>query len=92
VAHDIELLPPKMADVDALDRIIYDELIHGKATRQSERTLKTMITNLGQDGAQAVVLGCTELEMVVDVDANVLPIYDGTCIHAEAAAEWIMAE
>ena len=92
VAHDIELLPPKMGDVETLDRIIYGELIQGKATRQSERALKTIITNLGQDGAQAVVLGCTELEMVVDVDANVLPIYDGTRIHAQAAADWILAE
>jgi aspartate racemase len=38
------------------------------------------------------VLGCTELEMVVPVDANVLPIYDCTRIHAEAAAEWILGE
>lgn len=90
IARDIELLPPEMADVEALDRIIYDELIKGKATRQAERALKTIITNLGQDGAQAIVLGCTELEMVVDVDANVLPIYDCTRIHAEAAADWIM--
>jgi aspartate racemase len=51
-----------------------------------------MITNLGQDGAQAVVLACTELEMVIDVDANVLPIYDSTRIHAEKAAEWILGE
>ena len=92
VAHDIELLPPKMGDVETLDRIIYGELIQGKATRQSERALKTILTNLAQDGAQAVVLGCTELEMVVDVDANVLPIYDGTRIHAQAAADWILAE
>jgi aspartate racemase len=92
VAHEIELLPPKMGDVETLDRIIYGELIQGKATRQSERELKTIITNLAQEGAQAVALGCTELEMVVDVDANVLPIYDGTRIHAEAAADWIMGE
>jgi aspartate racemase len=92
IARDIELLPPEMADVEALDRIIYDELIRGKATRQSERVLKTMITNLAQDGAQGIVLGCTELEMIVDVDANVLPIYDCTRIHAEAAADWIMGE
>jgi aspartate racemase len=92
VAHDIELLPPKMGDVETLDRIIYGELIQGKATRQSERALKTILTNLAQEGAQAVVLGCTELEMVVDVDANVLPIYDGTRIHAQAAADWILAE
>lgn len=92
IARDIELLPPEMQFVDTLDRIIYDELLLGKATRQSERELKTILTNLDQDGAEAVVLGCTELEMVVDVDANVLPIYDCTRIHAEAAADWIMGE
>lgn len=90
VARDIELLPPEMEFVESLDRIIYEELIHGKATRRAERELKTIITNLEQDGAEAVVLGCTELEMVVDVDANVLPIYDCTRIHAEAAVEWIL--
>ena len=90
IARDIELLPPEMAFVDTLDRIIYDELLLGKATRQSERELKTIITNLEQDGAEAVVLGCTELEMIVPITANVLPIYDCTRIHAEAAVDWIM--
>lgn len=90
ISRDIELLPPEMQFVETLDRIIYDELILGKASRQAERELKTIITNLEQDGAEAVVLGCTELEMVVDVDANVLPIYDCTRIHAEAAVEWIL--
>jgi aspartate racemase len=90
IAKDIELLPPEMAFVDTLDRIIYDELLLGKASRQAERELKTIITNLGQDGAEAVVLGCTELEMIVTTQANVLPIYDCTRIHAEAAVDWIM--
>lgn len=92
VERDIELLPPEMKAVETLDRIIYDELMIGKASRQSERELKTILTNLSQDGAGAVVLGCTELEMIVDVDANVLPIYDCTRIHAEAAADWILGE
>jgi aspartate racemase len=83
-------LPPDLRFVDALDRIIYDELMLGKATRQAERELKTIIFELQKDGAQALVLGCTELEMVVDVDANLLPIYDSARIHAEAAAEWIL--
>jgi aspartate racemase len=92
IARDIELLPPEMQFVETLDRIIYDELLAGKPSRQSERELKTILTNLSQDGAEAIVLGCTELEMVVDVDANVLPIFDCTRIHAEAAAEWILGE
>lgn len=90
IARDIELLPPEMAFVDTLDQIIYGELLLGKASRQAERELKTILTNLAQDGAEAVVLGCTELEMIVDVDANVLPIYDCTRIHAEAAVDWIL--
>ncbi len=92
IARDIELLPPEMQFVETLDRVIYDELLLGKATRQAERELKTILTNLEQDGAEAVVLGCTELEMVVDVDANVLPIFDCTRIHAEAGVEWILGE
>lgn len=92
IARDIELLPPEMPFVETLDRVIYDELLKGKVSRQAERELKTIITNLGQDGAEAVVLGCTELEMIVDVDANVLPIYDCTRIHAEAAVDWMLAE
>jgi aspartate racemase len=90
IARDIELLPPEMEFVETLDRVIYEELMVGKASRQSERALKTIITNLSQDGAEAIVLGCTELEMIVDVDANVLPIYDCTAIHASAAVDWIM--
>ena len=90
IDRDIALLPPEAPFVEALDKIIYGELLLGKATRQAERDLKTIITNFEQDGADAVVLAATELEMVVDVDANVLPIYDGTRLHAEAGADWIL--
>ncbi|MES2492848.1 MAG: amino acid racemase [Pseudomonadota bacterium] len=90
IERDVELLPPEMRFVETLDRIIYDELLLGKATRNAMRELKTMIVELQKDGAQAIVLGCTELEMVVDVDANVLPIYDCTRIHCDAAADWML--
>jgi aspartate racemase len=90
VSHGIDLLPPDLANVEALDALIYEQLMTGKPTRQAERALKTMITKHEQAGARAIVLACTELEQVVDVDANVLPIYDSTRIHAECAAEWIL--
>ncbi|WP_374406032.1 aspartate/glutamate racemase family protein [Pelagerythrobacter sp.] len=90
VAHGVDLTPPDMANVEILDRIIYDELMLGKATRDAERALKTMISRKEQDGVEAIVLACTELELVVDVDANVLPIFDSTRIHCEAAVDWIM--
>ncbi len=90
VAHGIDLLPPNLEYVAMLDRIIYQELMVGKVTREAERTLKTIITNKAQEGASAIVLACTELDLVVDVDANVLPIFDSTRIHCQAAADWIL--
>lgn len=90
VGHGVTLLPPVMDNVTEIDRIIYEELMQGRATRAAERTFKTVIMEMSQAGAQAVVLGCTELDMVIDIDANVLPIYDGAKIHAEAATEWIL--
>lgn len=90
VAHGVDLLPPDMGNVETLDSIIYDELMIGKATPDARRALKSMLTHFEKDGAQAVVLACTELEQIVDVDANVLPIYDCTRIHATRAAQWIM--
>ena len=92
VKHGVTLLPAEMDDVKDLDRIIYDELMVGKATRESERTLKSLITEIDQEGIKAVVLGCTELDMIVDTKANVLPIYDSTEIHADAGVDWILGE
>ncbi|WEK47623.1 MAG: amino acid racemase [Candidatus Andeanibacterium colombiense] len=92
VSHGIDLLPPDMNFAEQLDRIIYEELMQGKVTRDAERRLKTMITVKEQSGAKAIVLACTELDMVVDIDANVLPIYDSTRIHAEKAVDWILGE
>ena len=91
-AQGVELLPPSMDNVEMLDRIIYDELMVGKVTRDAQRSLKTLITNKAQEGADAIVLACTELDLVVDVDANVLPVFDSTRIHCEAAANWILEQ
>ncbi len=92
VKHGVTLLPWEAADVVELDRIIYEELMAGQAVRNSERTLKTLITEIDKDGADAVVLGCTELGMIVDTKANVLPIYDSAEIHADAGVDWIMGD
>ncbi|WP_152434029.1 aspartate/glutamate racemase family protein [Erythrobacter sp. THAF29] len=92
VAHGVDLLPPDMANVEILDRIIYDQLMVGKVTRDAERAMKTIITNKAQEGASAIVLACTELDLVVDVDANILPVFDSTRIHCEAAANWILEQ
>ena len=90
VAHGVDLLPPNADEVEMVDGIIYKELMLGRVTRSAERELKTIITRKERDGAAAVVLACAELELVVDTNANVLPVYDSTEIHCQRAADWIL--
>ena len=84
-----ELTPGWRAEVD---RIIYEELAAGRVVRDSQRKLKTLITELAKQKVQAVVLGCTELVLAVDSRANVLPVYDTTAIHARMAVDWMLDE
>jgi len=85
----VDLNPMWRAEVD---RIIYEELAAGRVVRESQRKLKTLITELGKQKVQAIVLGCTELVLAVDVRANVLPVYDTTAIHARMAVEWMLGD
>ncbi len=50
--------------------------------------MKSELTDIAKEDVEAVVLACTELELVVNVEANVLPIYDSTIIHAEAGTRF----
>jgi aspartate racemase len=89
-AHGIAVATPDPGMMKEIDRIIFDELARGHVSRISQRTLKTCLTIMGQARNQAVILGCTELVMLVDPVANVLPVYDTTALHAGAAVEWIL--
>ena len=91
-SHGIQVTVPDPAMGQEIDRIIADELVRGHVSRVSQRTLKTCLTLMSQARQQAVILGCTELVMLVDPVANVLPVYDTTALHAQAAVEWIVAE
>jgi aspartate racemase len=88
----INIVPIEDAAIKEVDRIIFEELAAGRVVRGSQRKLKTLITELAKQRVQAVVLGCTELVLAVDVRANVLPVYDTTEIHARACVEWMLAD
>lgn len=92
VSHGITLAQPIAGQVDEIDRIIYEDLMDGEATRESQRTMKTFMTDIAKQDVEAVVLGCTELVLVTDPDANILPIYDSTRIHAKAAVDWMLSD
>jgi aspartate racemase len=87
----ISIVPIDDASTKEVDRIIFEELAAGRVVRDSQRKLKTLITELAKQRVQAVVLGCTELVLAVDTRANVLPVYDTTEIHARACVEWMLA-
>ena len=91
-AHGITIATPDDGMAKEIDRIIFEELAKGQVSRVSQRTLKTAIANMAQAKSQVVILGCTELIMLVDSSANMLPVYDTTAIHAAAAVDWILAE
>lgn len=92
VKQGITLSPTKPEQVEEIDRIIREELNLGIVARDSERTLKTYITNFDQEGVEAVVVGAAELVQLVDTKANVLPIYNSTEIHADAIIDWILGD
>jgi aspartate racemase len=91
-ARGIALVPIEELWVREVDRIIFDELAAGRVVRDSQRKLKTLITELAKRKTQAVLLACTELVFAVDVRANVIPVYDTTAIHARAAVDWMLAD
>jgi aspartate racemase len=90
VGHGVSLLPAETELAARIDSIVFDELRTGKASRDAERYMKSELTDIAKEGVQAAILACTELEWVVDVDANVLPIYDGTRIHALAGVDFML--
>jgi aspartate racemase len=91
-SRGITLVPVSAEWMREVDRIIFEELAAGRVIRDSQRKLRTLITEVAKQKVQAVVLGCTELALAVDVRANVLPVYDTTAIHARAAVDWMLAD
>jgi len=77
---------PDQAERDEVDRIIFDELTLGRVEERSRATYEGIIERLSDTGSQAVVFGCTEIELLVEPDGSPVPVLDSMRIHAEAAA------
>ena len=82
-ARGLEVLVPD-ADVPALNAIIYDELCRGIVRDSSRQVFVDAIARLGACGAQAVILGCTEIGMLIDQRSSPVPVFDTTELHAKA--------
>ena len=84
----LEVLIPDQAGITEVNRVIYDELCLGDIKDSSKQTNLTIIDDLKNVGAEAVILGCTEIGLLVQQADTDLLLYYATVIHAEKAAEW----
>ena len=82
----IDVLIPQGEDIETVNRVIYEELCVGILKEESREAFRRVIRDLKERGAQGVILGCTEIGLLIAQKDSVLPVYDTTQIHAEAAA------
>jgi len=85
--HDLRVIVPEADDRETIHRIIYDELCLGAVNPNSRGEYARVMKSLSSRGAQAIILGCTEISLLVDQQDADVPLFDTTAIHAQAAAE-----
>jgi aspartate racemase len=80
---------PDAADRALMHRVIYEELCRGVVAEASRAAVVALIHRQAQQGAQAVILGCTEIGLLIDSACSPLPVFDTTALHAAAAVDWM---
>ncbi len=90
-ARGLEVHVPDARHHEEVNRIIYDELVHGKVLDSSRRTVVALIDELWDAGAAGLVLGCTELELLVHQADSDLPLFPCTTLHVAAALDRALA-
>lgn len=88
----LDVLIPNQPERQIVHRVIYEELCQGRVVEQSKRQYQAIIEQLKQQGAEAVILGCTEIGLLISQDDSVLPVLDTTVLHAKAAVDFIVEE
>lgn len=89
--HGLTVTVPAERHFDVVDTIIYEELVHGRVVDASRKTVVDIIDELWDDGAQGVILGCTELETLVHQADCEVPLFPVTSLHVQAALERALA-
>ena len=84
---DLEVIVPKAQDRRIVHEIIYKELVAGKVFPKSRDLYREIIARLVAEGAQAIILGCTEIMLLVSDEDSAVPLFDTTTIHAIAAVD-----
>lgn len=90
-SHGLQVRVPDARHHETINRIIYDELVHGKVLDSSRRTVVSLVDELWDAGAGGLILGCTELELLVKQADSDLPLFPCTSLHVAAALDRALA-
>jgi amino-acid racemase len=90
--HGLSVLTPPAGDRDLVHRVIYGELCLGHVLEGSRSAFRQVVDGLVERGAQGVILGCTEIGLLLKPEDAPLPLFDTAAIHAEAAAEFALGD
>jgi len=85
--HGLHVLVPNAEDREVVHRIIFDELCLGTVRSESRSAYRDIMARLAWQGAEAIILGCTEISLLVSQEDSRVPLFDTTALHARAAAE-----
>ena len=88
---DIEVVVPDHRQIECIDTVIFNELCRGIVEDSSRESYLEIMNGLALRGAEGIILGCTEIEMLVKPEHHALPLYDTTLLHARHAVEWALS-
>ncbi|GAD88319.1 putative aspartate racemase [Vibrio halioticoli NBRC 102217] len=91
IEQGISVSIPTQSQRADVHRIIYDELCQGKILPESRHAFVDIIADLKAKGAQGVILGCTEIGLLINSDDTDVPLFDTTIIHAQSAVDWALS-
>ena len=90
--HGLDVVIPDAADRAEVHRIIYEELVAGRILDTSRDRYRAVIRRLVEAGAEAIILGCTEIMLLIGAQDSPMPVFDTTALHAQAAIERALAD
>ncbi len=90
--HNLKIIVPRKEDIDIINEIIYKELANGKINLSSKKEIKRIIRELVISGAEGIILGCTELPMIINSSEVEVPLFDTLKEHMSAAIEFSLTK
>ena len=88
--YDLEIIVPNQEDQKLVNEVIFNELTFHIIKPESKRGYLEVIKRLQQEGAEGVILGCTEIPLLIKQEDSPIPVFDTTTIHAKAALEYAL--